>query len=540
MIKRHISHESTAEKEGQRQHDFVPTRLIQVGDEDSNMCYLVDTTSRAFRHQWVQEPSKSRYAALSYCWGPAEDAKTQFKTERTTLEDRVKGFRIDVTSPVVNDAIVVVRSLNIPYLWVDALCIIQQDRPDWERESKLMGLVYQNAHLTICTPASSTCRQGFLQRHHRAINVQFQSSVDKDISGFYSIRSIGSDQFDGGEYMGFDFDVCSWGRRAWTYQEKALSKRVLVFGKANLHYHGNSAMQIEGGDDNGYWYLSTNLANLLSQPSKDGDKDLWLTEIVGDYTGRLLSHETDRLPAISGIARFAVRDCPEDYVAGIRRKYLHRDLFWSTNLGNWSTCWEEKEAVIQRLLYPEPYIAPTWSWVSRSSPVAHLQGDFRVYGSSFFDFRQAYEEAGLSAERSLMNPYGEVKSASLLLKATIMPAPTNAHLLVDRSYRKKRWQVNEAEEYVAYITLDWDASKDTKPLDGLFLALIGDCLQKSANSPLFDVVDYERSSEDRHHSQQGHDVTHQHDVDRPKTECCDNRYAYGKVNRVLYCWHPSL
>ncbi|KAH8163482.1 hypothetical protein CIB48_g4761 [Xylaria polymorpha] len=83
-----------------------------------------------------------KYAALSYCWGAPADAATQFKTEQSTLNNHLAGFSLDELTSAVHDAVEVTRALSISYLWVDALCIIQDDVSDWEKESSAMADVY--------------------------------------------------------------------------------------------------------------------------------------------------------------------------------------------------------------------------------------------------------------------------------------------------------------------------------------------------------------------------------------------------------------
>lgn len=67
-------------------------------------------------------------------------------------------------TPVLQDAIKTCRSLSISYLWIDALCITQDDPLDWERESASVGLIYLNAYLTICALSSDSCTGSFLDR----------------------------------------------------------------------------------------------------------------------------------------------------------------------------------------------------------------------------------------------------------------------------------------------------------------------------------------------------------------------------------------
>jgi len=100
-----------------------------------------------------------KYATLSYCWGQT----SQFKATKANIEDLYRGFRLDNLSQTVRDAVEVTRSLGLPYLWVDALCIIQDDEDDKSREIELMATIYKNAAVTIAALSASGTTEGFLR-----------------------------------------------------------------------------------------------------------------------------------------------------------------------------------------------------------------------------------------------------------------------------------------------------------------------------------------------------------------------------------------
>jgi hypothetical protein len=72
---------------------------------------------------------KGQYAALSYCWGGENPASLQKKT----FDDFKRGIDEANLPQTLQDAFYVARSLQIGYIWIDALCIMQDDREDWER-----------------------------------------------------------------------------------------------------------------------------------------------------------------------------------------------------------------------------------------------------------------------------------------------------------------------------------------------------------------------------------------------------------------------
>ncbi len=118
----------------------MPTRLVDVGICEDSKLHL-QVTANLF----------GRYCALSYNWGRSES----FKTKKTTYESRLAGFSLDDLPTTIRDAVLLTRLLGFRYLWVDALCIVQDDPAHWAQESAVMDQVYGNATLTI---AASSCK----------------------------------------------------------------------------------------------------------------------------------------------------------------------------------------------------------------------------------------------------------------------------------------------------------------------------------------------------------------------------------------------
>jgi hypothetical protein len=104
--------------------------------------------------------SEGRYIALSYCWGKS----LPFTTVTSNLQKHKEAGGIEYTQlpKTLQDAIFLVRYLGIRYLWADCLCIVQDDKADWEREASRMADVYSNAYLTIAATRASHCGEGFL------------------------------------------------------------------------------------------------------------------------------------------------------------------------------------------------------------------------------------------------------------------------------------------------------------------------------------------------------------------------------------------
>lgn len=145
----------------------LPTRLLDLTRMPASKEMNEDTHDwpRMFQHTqcYLRESQPGeigRYISLSYCWGRGLPKTTTSKNLEQHKESGIPFLDIPAT---LQDAIYLARYLDIDYLWADCLCIIQDDKLDWEREAAKMGDVYSKAYLTISATRASHCREGFLK-----------------------------------------------------------------------------------------------------------------------------------------------------------------------------------------------------------------------------------------------------------------------------------------------------------------------------------------------------------------------------------------
>jgi hypothetical protein len=106
----------------------LPTRVIDVGPSDGS------EEPRLYIHA-EEAQHEAKFAALSYCWG-----KTQNLTLTTENLDFMKEIiPWDDIPLTIRDAIELTRGIGIRFLWVDALCIIQNSAEDWSGTSSKSG-----------------------------------------------------------------------------------------------------------------------------------------------------------------------------------------------------------------------------------------------------------------------------------------------------------------------------------------------------------------------------------------------------------------
>ncbi|KAF4627873.1 hypothetical protein G7Y89_g10279 [Cudoniella acicularis] len=262
------------------------------------------------------------YVALSYCWGNTPNLVTTTKNI-SKMRDRIPWNKIPAT---IQDAISVTRGLGIQYLWVDALCIIQDWKEDWEAEAPKMAQVYGGAFLTISAALAPDTSHRLIDRQRGAAG----------LSKLPRSRAIDLPLQDDQLYS-----------RAWALQERILSIRLLIFGSDQLYWECQDCQKGEDGTKlvkSISWRLSTEVSY----------KD-WHA-IVRDYTCRLLTVETDKLYALAGLEAIYRQATHDQYLSGLWRKSLVSDLLW-----------QQKHVVYGHKAVPRApllYRAPSWSWAS--------------------------------------------------------------------------------------------------------------------------------------------------------------------------------
>lgn len=131
----------------------LPSRLLDVGSAESQMVRLVETRDR-----------EGTYITLSHCWGGHQPLTTTKSTKR----DRLDGIEWASLPKTFQDAVTITRRLQVQYIWIDSLCIIQDDGDDWEVEAANMGAIYEASLLTISASTASNPDHGIFSHRIEA------------------------------------------------------------------------------------------------------------------------------------------------------------------------------------------------------------------------------------------------------------------------------------------------------------------------------------------------------------------------------------
>ncbi|KAK4220666.1 heterokaryon incompatibility protein-domain-containing protein [Podospora fimiseda] len=171
------------------------------------------------------EHTRAEYVALSYCWGPNKQSLLTAKKNR--LDHIVNGISHDKLPRTIADAIKVCRSLGIRYLWVDSLCIVQDDEFEKQVEIAKMADIYHNTTFAMIAACAEEVEVGFLQFYDRAKRSEYPRSIELPLY----INKITSGSIELRE----NHNPLDWSHheplfsRAWAMQELLLLSRALVF-----------------------------------------------------------------------------------------------------------------------------------------------------------------------------------------------------------------------------------------------------------------------------------------------------------------------
>lgn len=419
----------------------LPTRVIDVGigADDTPVLY-------------VSQGGEAPYAALSHCWGghvPLKTTKETLEAYKGGLPELPRNFQ---------DAILVARIVGLRYLWIDALCIVQDDPEDWATEAERMTTTYRSSALTISALNSEAPDVGFLgPRAQKSILIASPGRVV--ING---LRQGFSDAMEN--------SVLS--TRAWCMQERLLSRVVLHFGRDQMYWEccTNTAEENRGSSIHNQErlnkpskvsYLSRNRRTPAFTETRkafhvSGPENCWRTA-VEEYSHRNLTFRRDKLVAIAGTANL-IRPAAGSkggcsYIAG---HFMGGDyhfvssLFWSARtklVGARKT--PPGITGLDVLTRPDDNF-PSWSWAS-------VDGAVEFHGSSvenddieLLDVKVAVGFDDVMAERVEVRL--KLRAAISKLKynpaqrwldndivGTIFPIANSAAMDVDRDRQRDCW-----------------------------------------------------------------------------------------------------
>lgn len=370
------------------------------------------------------------YAALSHCWGADTGAMTRLvEGNLTAMKQEIKQ---DSLAKSFQDAIEVTRGLHLQYLWIDALCIIQDSTEDWAAEAAEMGQYYRGAAVTVCAVSASQCQDGILRPRSET---HTHPKIETNEGAFY-LRPLLPDSVTVTDAITYSdirkpIRMQPWNSRAWTLQERLFSRRIIYFTDEQMVWQCKSRFFAEDGQHSylkkpgGTQVIKRGLVDIVDyRPRVVGKtkkvvaptvRSMQWYNLVRKYTQRSLTFARDRLPALSGLA-----------LSGLAREvHTHTKATYAAGLwvGHYNTTiiglmWRPVRDSYDGIDPPEPMASPngspSWSWTSLVAEIEHPLAD---------DDEVVVRKAGLDPEiisaktiKTTSDPFGAVEGGVLVVK----------------------------------------------------------------------------------------------------------------------------
>lgn len=344
---------------------ILPTRVIDVS-----------RYPRAV-HLVVSGGRKAKYVAVSHCWG----GQSPVRTTNSTLKGHLKHISLPALSKTIQDAVYVSHSLGIRYLWVDYLCIIQEDDEDFDRESRAMASVYERASCTIAATAARDGTEGCFRRTASQKLVEARCDPDDPTAGvmYFGLkyRSVEENVFGG-----------PLNQRGWVLQEHLFSRRTIHFAGDQMYWECNKVFV--GEDHSSVEYAASmqgfptraRLREMVDgsrgiqarlESRNDGPSKMsaavhrdW-AHLVRYYSRCGLTRSGDKIPAILSLSLALAAILGHSFHEG---HYIDNSpsvlsgLLWRA----------EKDSNLTR---PSDNRAPSWSWASLDGAIDFADVDFR-------------------------------------------------------------------------------------------------------------------------------------------------------------------
>jgi hypothetical protein len=313
----------------------------------------------------------------------------------------------------IQDAVITSHELGIPFLWIDSLCIMQNDPEDIAWEISQMPDIYNNASITIAASRSCSVLEGFLQNReiNYSPNLVFElpyrcpNKKHGSVILFQSAIPKGDEPLD---------------NRAWALQERLLSLRILEFGRVQNRWICPGSENGEGYRDRwrssaavDKYQIDSTIFLFNSTEATDRSYTFRRQKLVGDwrfivkkYTKRDLTVASDRILGISALAEKYGLIFRDDYLAGLWKSLLPSELLW-TNIGS-------------RHRRPQTCQGPSWSWTGITGPITYTE----PYCITSIDMKADSSLDFITSEIKLRNeiaPYGAVEFGHLQGRGRMRP-----------------------------------------------------------------------------------------------------------------------
>jgi hypothetical protein len=324
----------------------------------------------------VRANTSHKYLALSYVWGGVK----QVRTTKSTVDELQNPYSLEKIweklPQVIRHAIDFTASMRHQYLWIDSLCIVQDNEQTKHIQLERMAHIYENAIITLVACSGQNSNSPLLESPSEG-----QSAMPTLPDTFQRTSDA--------QQIFRDLDNAPWSHRGWTYEEHRLSRRRVYFFRNGIYFHcrrelfePTSGRTIRGipprthdsrrgwaGISSGYrdQLGITNFTPAIPHGYMEWPKmkeDDWGTgfkvwaRMVREYSHRSLTVEDDVLRAFIGILSAFQAHSSWPMIHGIPQPLL-----------DFALCWTPTTFVTRRrsIGFTSPF--PSWSWLAWSGGI---------------------------------------------------------------------------------------------------------------------------------------------------------------------------
>jgi hypothetical protein len=368
------------------------------------------------------------------------------KTTRGNVKQHMSNINWAELNQIFKDAIAITKRIGCQWIWIDCLCIIQDDELDWKEESSKMADIYSNSFLNVAATFSATSTGSCFsdrkfyhsdQNNPKPTNKAWSTEILDDghapsMGLCVRISHCLCHQHITGDSELLRRQASPLLDRAWVLQERLLAPRTLHFGSSEMTWECNSCLACECG---GISETQTRTRGLKiafayvcqNRVPREDILDLW-RKIVEAYTSLSLTQLSDTPNAIAGLASRIFSKLGSDYIAGNWAEDLPQALLWLV-IGNRQPGCERRHSLA---MIPS---IPTWSWMSLyCASLSGAKVSFRHLRNIDQDHRLSVQWCPSVIVCTDMNPYGDVPlghleittaAVSRKIKATIWSGSFN-------------------------------------------------------------------------------------------------------------------
>lgn len=352
----------------------MPDMVLEIIKDNKQTKYRVSLCCPNSVTPFVAEP----YITLSYCWG----GEQPYQTTNARIVSRDLTLNWDLLPKTIQDAIKVTKKLGYRFLWVDSLCIPQDDENEKQKQIAKMPQIYSKSTITLVASRAECATDGFLQERDLTkmpgltlmaklpfVNPALRNTSPKS-PGHVTKTKKASIYIAHLDWRNVSYVFEPLDLRGWALQERYLSTRVLEYGTRQVSWRCAASASDQFGCTDG-WHVDNSEDRRLPAISifrginsheamQDSTLRRSFYDVVEAFTMRKLSICADRILAISGIANNfqAIRGDRDEYLVGLWSLDMPSILLW-------------RRSYLQvPLPRPMPSIAPSWSWAAIEGQVS--------------------------------------------------------------------------------------------------------------------------------------------------------------------------